>query len=163
MTTSERRYALAGLCIAALGCVGTWLALPQIQKILWPPQPVEVAAQEVDWVPNDPARGTGVCIDKCAEFISWDILKDEIKARVLPQVSRIPPGSALRLLDYHGRRNWIIQVNSPEGIEIAHLWIGNNPTMSWSYDGLVHVGNPKSPAMVWDSFQRYSNGIYKKK
>jgi hypothetical protein len=82
MATSERAYALAGLCLAALGCVGTWLGLPQIQKILWPPQPVEAAAQEAT---------------------------------------------------------------------------------SWSYDGLVHVGNPKPPTRVWESFQRFSNGAYRRK
>jgi hypothetical protein len=162
MTNTERRYALAGLWIAALSCAAAWLALPQIQKVFWP-QPVNFAAQEVDWVPADPVRGTGVCIDRCAEFISWDIVQDEIKAKVLPQISHIPPGSSLQLLDSRGRRNWVIQVNAPDGAAIAHLWIGNNPASSWSYDGLVHVGSPKAPVNVWGSFQRYSNGVYRRR
>lgn len=158
MTTIEKRYALAGLWIAVVACVGTWLALPQIQKLL----SVEAGLQEIDWVPSDPARGPGICIDKCADFVPWSILEDEIKGRVLPQIPQIPPGSSLRLRDSRGRRNWIIQINAPGGAEIAHLWIGNNPMTSWSYDGLMHVGSPKAPVRVWGSFQRYSNGTYRK-
>jgi len=163
MTPSERRYTLAGLGIALLACLGTWLALPQIQQIVWPPKHLENTLQEVDWVPNDPTRGTGACVDRCAEFISWSNVKKELERQVLPKVKQIPLGSSLSLVDSRGRRSWVIQVKSPQGIEVAHLWMGSNPVNSWRYDGLVHVGSPKAPVALWASFQRYSDGIYRRK
>lgn len=123
----------------------------------------ELSPQEVDWVPNDPARGAGVCIDRCAKFIPWNRFEKEVKAEILSQVPQVPVESSLRLLDSRGRRNWVIQIMGPLGTETAHIWIGNNPTKAWAYDGLVHVGSPKAPVKIWASFQRYSNGTYRRK
>jgi len=128
-------------------------------------------AQEVQWIPdNDGIGSAGFCINSDSsvcpvtkEFIPWDQAKIELEQQVLPQVPEVISGSILNLRDGpYGEKNWIIEVISPTGEEIANIWVGNNPLKSWQYDGYIRVGYPYAPIAVWAIFERYSDNTYKR-
>jgi len=148
---------------------------PQVTAQPSPDPTSTPSAQKVQWIPDNDGRGiAGLCINNwvmspngpvCPEsvdFVSWSQLKDELQEKVLPQVRNVPEGSTLALKDSQGQQNWIIQVIEPSGNEVANIWIGNDPSNNWSYDGLIHVGYPYAPLVVWATFQRYSDGSYLK-
>jgi hypothetical protein len=122
-------------------------------------------AQIVRWGPSmQPAREAGICINNCADFVLWDQLKGEIEQKLLPQVPKVQKDSTVTLGDWNGNQDWIVQVVSPDGREIAHIWFGPDPSdINWrTFDGLVRVGYPSVPADVWCTFQRYSDKSYRK-
>ena len=142
----------------------------------FPSPTVSLIAQEVQWIPDNDGSGTaGLCINEWNQtsrgpvcpnkdnFVSWNIVKSELEQQVLPQVSNIPSSSTLRLKNGpNGEVNWIIQVIDPYGNEIANVWIGNDPLISWKYDGLIRIGYPYNPVDVWATFVRYSDNSYRK-
>ena len=125
-------------------------------------QPPVAEPQVVDWVPYDSSLGTGMRVIGSGEFIPWEELKDEIVQGLLTQVWNIPSGSTVALADYNGMRDLIMQVIDPGGNVVANVWIGVNPLKGWDFDGLVRVGSPVTPPEVWGTFQRYSDGSYRR-
>ena len=117
--------------------------------------------QEVRWGPVD-RREAGICINGCLEFIPWVMIEGEVLQKLLPQVSEVPVGSTVELREHEGRQDWIVQIVGPSGGEIGNVWFGCNPFENWSYDGLVRVGTPDVPVVVWATFQRYSDGSYRR-
>ena len=117
--------------------------------------------QQVRWGPVD-GREAGVFINGYDGFFPWIKLEEEIQQRLLPQVSEVPHGSTVALKDLEGKRDWVVQIIGPRGNEIGNIWLGPDPSKDWAYDGLVRVGKPGAPPVVWDTFQRYSDGSYRK-
>ena len=117
--------------------------------------------QQVRWGPVD-GREAGICISGCDKFIPWIELREEIQQRLLPQVSKVPLGSTVALKDLAGKQDWTVQIIGSSGNEIGHVWFGPDPSNDWAFDGLVRVGKPTVPAVIWDTFQRYSDGSYRK-
>ncbi len=122
---------------------------------------LDLEPQEVRWGPVD-GREAGICINACDEFIPWIELREEIQQRLLLQVSEVPLGSTVALKDLAGKQDWTVQIIGPSGNEIGHVWFGPDPSNDWAFDGLVRVGKPTVPAVIWDTFQRYSDGSYRK-
>jgi serine/threonine protein kinase len=117
--------------------------------------------QLVRWGPIDGLE-PGICINSCDEFIPWAELEEEMEQKLLPQVSNVPVGSTITLEDLQGKQDWIVQIIAPSGNEIGHIWFGSNVANDWAFDGLVRVGTPSAPAVIWGTFQRYSDGSYRK-
>ena len=122
---------------------------------------LDLEPQEVRWGPVD-GQEAGICINGCDEFIPWIELREEIQQRLLPQVSEVPYGSTVALKGLAGKQDWVVQIIGPSGNEVGHVWLGPDPSNDWAFDGLVRVGKPSVPAVVWDTFQRYSDGSYRK-
>lgn len=188
--TDPKLWAYVTVVVAVIGCTGTIIAasiaiLPDVidriatatstsasLNIVTPslvlPTPIltqelpTLEPQEVDWVPYDEITGTGLRILGSDEFIPWQDLKEDLEQNVLTQVRNIPPGSTLELADLGEQQNWIIQVIGPSGEVVAHVWIGNDPLDGWDFDGLIRVGSHMPPNEVWATFQRYSDGSYRK-
>ena len=88
-------------------------------------------------------------------------LKLEIETGLFNQLGRhIPPSCTAHLDDYKGRRNWLVRIIDPEGKQIGYVWFGTNADNNWAYDGLVRVGDDRY--VVWQVFQRYSDGSYRR-
>ena len=121
------------------------------------PQP-----QQARWGPVD-GLAAGACLNSCDNFIEWQLLKVEIERKLLPQVGKVPLGSTVRLNDIAGKQDWAIEVVGPSGNSVGNVWVGPDPFNNWAFDGLIRVGFPGPPAEVWDSFQRYSDGSYRKR
>jgi hypothetical protein len=127
--------------------------------------PIVPEAQRVAWGPSltPVPREAGICVNNCAEFIPWEELKEELEQQLFPQVSRVPPGSTVTLKEYGGKQDWIVQIVDPNWNEVGHVWLGRDPYNNWVDDGLVRVGSPGPPEIVWNTFQRYSDGSYRRR
>ncbi len=136
-------------------------AMPVLTVTSSPPTP-DLEAQQVGWGPAFYEREAGICINNCAEFIPWVELEEELPQQLLPQVSRIPSGSTVALKDSQEKRDWIVQIVNQNGDEIGNIWFGTDPYNDGAFDGLVRVGSFSHPAVVWDAFQRYSDGSYRR-
>jgi len=119
------------------------------------PQP-----QQVRWGPVD-GLDAGICLNVCENFVNWADLKSEIELKVFPQVGQIPVGSIARVNDSGGKSNWIVEVVDPGGYVLGNIWFGPNPLNGWAYDGLIRIGVPTSPLIVWATFERFSDGSYR--
>lgn len=56
----------------------------------------------------------------------------------------------------------MIQVTDQTGTVVGNVWVGVNPTADWRFDGLLRVGSAGNPPQVWASFERLSNGTYRR-
>lgn len=119
--------------------------------------------QLVRWAPN---RGGEVGVDILTdppEFIPWNLIREEVIQALLPQVRNIDLGFTVSLLQFRGRSNWIMAVFDANKREVANIWFGTDPTNQWAHDGLVRIGPvEESIARVWQTFQRYSDGTYRR-
>ncbi|HEY2382357.1 MAG TPA: helix-turn-helix transcriptional regulator [Terriglobia bacterium] len=128
----------------------------------------KIAPQEVKWQAKwapDVEEETGIIIGlNSSRFIPWKQIQEELIKRLLPNVRMVPIGSTVELGEYNRRKDWIIRVINPDGVEIANIWIGGDPLKGYAYDGLVRIGVPSEDKTVlptvWQVFQRYSNGTY---
>ena len=118
--------------------------------------------QRVRWVAR--LRGLEIEYDRRKSVVLWDVLKTEIETELLPQVRVIPLGSTVELGDLGEHRDWVMRVVSPDGRELANVWLGTNGDNGWMWDGLVRIGDPNKPEgeKVWQTFQRYSDGTYRR-
>ena len=178
-TGNKELWGCIGTVTAALitGIV-TLIAADKFPFISTPsPNPTSLPAQqEVLWIRNNEERGAGMCIDTWSgttddpvcpnedDFIPWDVLKDELKQEVLPLVpNNVPPGSILEIrTGLNIESNKIIDVINPKGEPIANVWIGKDPLRGYQYDGLIRIGTPDPPVVVWATFIRYSDNSYRK-
>ena len=123
--------------------------------------------QRVRWGPVD-QKSAGITVEssQSQEFIDWPELKGEIEMMVLPQVRVVPAGSTVEVADLGDRKNWVVEIRTPDGKVVGHLWLGPDPDNKWKWDGLVRLGesDPDNTigSPVWQSFQRYSDGSYRR-
>jgi len=79
----------------------------------------------------------------------------------LPQVEEMSSPVVLRVEELRGKKDWIILMHDKEGREIGGVWVGPDPELPGKpFDGFVRIGKSFSPAIIWSTFQRYSNGSY---
>jgi hypothetical protein len=104
-----------------------------------------------------------MCIESCNQvFIGWEEVKQELETKMLPQITQVPAGSRLQLINIGvGRTTWVMRVVTPNGSQFADVWIGVDPLAGWSWDGLVRIGPSTAPARVWATLQRYSDSSYR--
>jgi hypothetical protein len=157
-----RRTWVAGLVL--LACGGAILVSGGLSKSSSRNSPA--AKQEVAWAP-DGGGPPGIEIRSPATaFISFDTLKEEIPRRLFNQVDQVPDKSTIRVADLLGKPNMIVQVVKPGGEVIGNMWFGKDPRENgFNWDGLIRVGVPKEMrddrvALVWETFQRHSDGSY---
>jgi len=122
------------------------------------PKPVPVV---VGWKPDYPG-GPGICIDGCADFVPWEIVKAEIEVKVLPQLKEVSAGSHLGLQDFQGKKNWVVTVTGPNGAIVGNVFFGTNPQKNYDYDGLIWIAIKKGSSYVYSAFQRFSDGSYRR-
>jgi hypothetical protein len=124
-----------------------------------------VQPQTVRWGPSDNLPA-GIWINaRDGEFVPWNVLKTELEERLLNQVGKyVPMDSKLAIQDYFGRKDWIMRIVDSAGKEIGSVWLGGNPHNEWKFDGLIRVGKTISDSEweVWQTFQRFSDGSYRR-
>src|SRR5467141_1936149 len=96
------------------------------------------------------------------DFIPWSQLLAEIRFKLLPQVealNRHDGNFEIVLKDLHGKKDWFMRIIAAEGQELGGIWFGPNPEApNAAWDGLVRVGKSFTPPVIWDRFQRHSDG-----
>jgi transcriptional regulator with XRE-family HTH domain len=130
------------------------------------PMPIAVP-QKTRWGPPDRKEaGISIIDDPDGLFIYWIDLKIEIEQKLLCQLGRhIPDGCKVKVDAFHGRQNWLVRVVTPDtNKNIGYVWFGGDPEKNWAFDGLVRVGDAPNDyeAEVWQVFQRYSDGSYRR-
>ena len=124
-----------------------------------------VVAQTVRWGPSD-ARAAGIRVwnDQGDEqdFIPWSELKDQLERFLMPQLFAAPTGYAFVTSDHNGKSDWLVQIVDSTGQWYCDVWFGNDPDAGWGFDGLVRVGEPHEAPHVWQVYQRYSDGTYRR-
>lgn len=172
----NNKWAVFG--IAVLGVVATLAAWVFPELPHWP-EPLAVEALDARWDPVDQkAPGISVKGSRIVTSVPWQLLKLEIETHLLPQVDEVAKDSVVQLRDFRGKPNWIIEIKSPAGDVVGNVWFGPDPTRRGAYDGLVRVGpepldvnddSEKTPyasrqgPIVWETFQRYSDGSYRRR
>ena len=122
----------------------------------------EAEAQQVRWGPVD-GKEAGISIVN-GEFISWDKLSKEIETKILPQVEALNEYQSyyVTVEDFKGKKNWRVIINSNKE-QIGGIWFGPDPEISGHpWDGLIRVGKSFNPPIIWNTFQRYSDGTYRR-
>jgi hypothetical protein len=104
----------------------------------------------------------GACIDQCSNFVTWSEFRSELEKLVLPLTPNLPPNTSTQLASLGGQKARVIQVTDAAGNVVANVWVGVNPKADWRFDGLLRVGSPNSPPKVWATFERLSNGSYRR-
>ena len=126
---------------------------------------VSVLAQRVRWGPSD-GRPAGLRLWDLsgveAQFLPWSILQSELMTMLLPQLFADPSGFRFEMRDYHGKKDWLVQVFHDSGESYCDVWFGDNPDQGWEFDGLVRVGDADNMPFVWQTYQRYSDGTYRR-
>jgi hypothetical protein len=95
-------------------------------------------------------------------FISWTDLQAELQRQLLPQLFANPSGFKFETRDHHGKSQWLVQVFDDRGDWFCDVWFGNDPDNGWSFDGLVRLGDPVAAPHAWQTYQRYSDGTYRR-
>lgn len=125
-------------------------------------------AQRVYWGVNQ-GLNAGIYIGSLSgEFIPWDILKSELESRVISRIPKlIPVGSKVKLMDFHGKKDWRVWAVNDNDEYIASVWIGSDPENGWVNDGLIRTGKSiegrdgKTKWIVYQIFARCTDGSYK--
>jgi len=136
----------------------------EVKDLLSKEVPYISERQRVRWAPVDGGQPGISIVGDPGNFVPWRRLKEEVQERLLPQIRNVPVGSTVSLHSYRGRTNWIVRITDPNANEVGDVWFGPDPKNKWSYDGLVRVGGTDSRGrlVVWQVFQRYSDGIYRR-
>ena len=136
---------------------------PAQTSVLRKPEVEPPIPQETLWGVNV-ALGPGIYIANSASFRFipfFNGLKEEIETKLLNQCGRhIPFNCTAGLAAYNGRSDMLTTILEPGGKQIGEIWFGTDPDNAWKYDGLVRVGN--DTYVVWQVFQRYSDGTYRR-
>jgi hypothetical protein len=122
---------------------------------------IPLRSQSLSWGP-DQGKDPGACLDGCATFLPWAEFRSEIEKLVLPMTSHLPPNTSTQLAALAGQKARVIQVTDQTGTVVGNVWVGVNPAADWRFDGLLRVGSAGSPPQVWASFERLSNGSYRR-
>lgn len=140
---------------------------PQPTTPNWNMTGVPFPAVCVRWGPND-ELGPGVRIFRIVDedehligFIPWSVYEDELNRRLLPQLFADPTGYKFAVLDYHGKKNWLVRIRDASDQDYCAVWFGGDPDHGWIVDGLVRVGDANSEPHTWQAYQRHADGSYR--
>jgi hypothetical protein len=143
------------LAVAGLALRQTWQQAPR--------EATPVVLQKLSWGP-DFGKAAGACIDaECKTFLAWPELRKELEQAVFPLTPNLPKDASARLAPLGGTKDRVIQVTDGNGSVVANVWVGVNPAAEWRFDGVLRVGSAGSPPKVWASFERLSNGTYRRR
>jgi hypothetical protein len=121
--------------------------------------------QTVRWGPSD-GDPAGIRAFDSGEsdyvFVPWSDLLPELERQLLRQLFADPRGYAFVLKDYHGKAEWLVQIVDARGEYYCDVWFGNDPENGWAFDGLVRVGVADEESPVWQAYERYSDGAYRR-
>jgi hypothetical protein len=124
--------------------------------------------QKIRWDSGHKSGVHGMIVEshESVGFIPWEDLKPELEKDLLVHLGRVL-GSRSYTIDtapFHGRENWLIRILDESGSAVGSVWLGNDPYQGWKWDGLVRVGNAPTEhtAKVWQVFERYSDGSYRR-
>ncbi len=92
----------------------------------------------------------------------WSELKEELQNKLLSQLFAKPDGYSFATNDYHGKKDWLVRVVNDKGEVYCGVWFGDNPDAGWGFDGMVRVGDPSDAPHVWQTYQRCSDGSYRR-
>jgi len=120
-----------------------------------------IRSQSLSWGP-DQGKDAGVCLDECSNFVPWSEFSSELEKLVLPLTPNLPPNTSTKLASISGQKARGIQLTDQAGNVLANVWVGVNPKADWRFDGLLRIGSANSPPKVWASFERLSNGSYRR-
>ena len=124
---------------------------------------MEIKTQKVRWMPVDGGEA-GISAD--GVFIPWEKLEKEIIVKLLPQVQKLNQYKGkLKVIvkDLNEKKNWLIRIVDENNNEIGGIWFGPDPTKEGHpYDGLVRVGKSFIPPVIWNTFERHSDGSYRR-
>lgn len=130
---------------------------------------IRPAPEHVRWESGEKMGGPGIYVESDQYgkgFVSWEILKPELEKELLIQLGRVLGDRVctLQTAGFHGRKNWLVHIMGENGEELGSLWLGGDPDNNWRWDGLVRAGNASNnhQAVVWQVFQRYSDGSYRR-
>ncbi len=121
-----------------------------------------IKPQRLFWGVNHGMPPGAIVGELGSEFIPWDVLKEELQARV-SECSQITEKNArVRLNDLDGKKDWVIEIVDPVDTVIGSIWIGGDPENEWAQDGLVRIGKAHSRTSheVYQVMQRWSDGSY---
>jgi len=120
-----------------------------------------VHSQSLSWGP-DQGKEAGACLDECSNFVPWSEFRSELERLVLPLTPNLPSHASTNLGSLSGQNARVIQVTDQAGNVVGNVWVGVNPAADWRFDGLLRVGSANNPPKVWASFERLSNGSYRR-
>lgn len=155
LLTSKLRLWGPLLLVAAIACFYP----------VWPNGYSQPFAEKVYWDPTG-HRQPGIFIEDTGEFIPWPTLKEEVKNEIEPYAD-VRLDRTAEVEDWDSRPNLVVVFVTPKRKAVASLWFGPDPHNNWVFDGKVRVGQPvpqgsKKVPIVWETFQRLSNGTYEK-
>ena len=126
---------------------------------------VKVHPQLVRWGPSD-SYPAGLRVwdtnNVEGEFVYWACLKAELDHKLLPQLFVDPSGYHIDVRDHLTKKHWLVQVIDESGNRYCDLWFGGDPENGWAFDGMVRVGDADVELPVWQTYQRYSDGSYRR-
>ena len=123
------------------------------------PQP-----QKLFWGVNQGLPAGAIVNAKGMDFIPWTQLEGELNERAIGQCPKyIPPHAKVRLNDFYGKKDWVIEIVDTNENKIGSVWIGSNPLNEWMQDGFVRVGKTLSDEQweVYQVLERWSDGTYR--
>jgi hypothetical protein len=129
---------------------------------------VVVYPQKVSWGPvNRLPAGIQIWSIKAdtsieEDFSSWEKLDSEITRILLPWILDYTAGHRFVTRDYYGKSDWLVWLVDQAGNWVCDMWFGGDPDKNWDFDGLIRFGDANSEPRGWITFQRYSDGTYRK-
>lgn len=120
--------------------------------------------QKVFWAVNQGLPAGAYIETVSGVFIPWTKLKKELEEKVINQYPKlIKPNCHIKLSDFYGRENWLIEIIDTEKKPVGNVWIGGNPYANWENDGLIRIGKTISDNswVVYAVFARLPDGTYK--
>src|ERR1700730_13056869 len=130
-----------------------------------------ILPQRVAWHPADDRYGTGIfvwtddpsIVGRDRVFVAWPILELQIMKCLLPLIFRAPDGYRVAVRNFLNNKDHTLQILDPEGTPILYVWFGGDPDHDWTHEGFVNVGGGTKPPIVWQTYQRLSDGSYERR
>ncbi len=121
--------------------------------------------QKVKWVAGDhpglqlqDANGTRGGVT----FVPWSDLNPQLRANLLPNLFKFSSTYRFEPQAWGDKKNEVIKILDADAKSVGWLWLGGNPDNGWEWDGLVRIGGDHRAEKVWQTYQRYSDGSYRR-
>lgn len=127
--------------------------------------------QKVRWNSGYKTGEPGVEVESelGVDFIPWKEVKKEIEEELFYHLGRVLGDAkyTAETGDFHGRKNHLLEIVDSNGQKVGSVWFGTDPYSGWKWDGKVRVGKrveatDEHTHKVWQIFERYSDGSYRR-
>lgn len=95
-------------------------------------------------------------------FVPWADLNPQLRANLLPSLFKFSSSYRFAAQAFGDKENLVIKILDQDAKGVAWLWLGGNPENGWEFDGLVRVGGDHRAEKVWQVYQRFSDGSYRR-